>query len=195
MLDYCCRYHANDCKQASTSWPKQQPYSSDTLLATDMAATLLGCVHPIFPRVVYPASARYWVIWVVFPEPVSPITIRIWLSWTACKDTMVKFFNTTKLKSRSEWISIRDVPSQSQRLEPIKHFFNWSVLAILSLILFFMSAVMQVLYSRWQYAPSSGLANTIKRKRSSSNVHVWRQRTNKVSPSESQTHTHSSFRV
>jgi hypothetical protein len=32
-----------------TSWPKQQPNSSDTLLATDMAATLLGWVHPILP--------------------------------------------------------------------------------------------------------------------------------------------------
>jgi hypothetical protein len=39
-----------------------------------MAATRRGCVHPIFPREVYPASARYCVIWVVFPDPVSPIT-------------------------------------------------------------------------------------------------------------------------
>lgn len=66
-----------------TSCPKQQPNSSDTLFATDIAATLRGWVHPIFPLEVYPASARYWVIWVVFPDPVSPITIRIWLSCTA----------------------------------------------------------------------------------------------------------------
>lgn len=66
-----------------TSCPKQQPNSSDTLFATDMAATLRGWVHPILPLDVYPASARYWVICVVFPDPVSPITIRIWLSCTA----------------------------------------------------------------------------------------------------------------
>lgn len=69
--------------ESLTSWPRRQPYSSDTLLATDMAATRRGCVQPIFPREVYPASARYCVIWVVFPEPVSPTTIKIWLSWTA----------------------------------------------------------------------------------------------------------------
>ena len=32
---------------------------NNLILATDIAATLLGCVHPILPLVVYPASARY----------------------------------------------------------------------------------------------------------------------------------------
>lgn len=76
-------WFASTVTEPFTSWPRRQPYSSDTLLATDMAATRRGCVQPIFPREVYPASARYCVIWVVFPEPVSPTTIRIWLSWTA----------------------------------------------------------------------------------------------------------------
>lgn len=49
-----------------TSVPSRQPNSSETLLATDMAATLLGWVQPILP---YPSSARYWVICVVLPEP------------------------------------------------------------------------------------------------------------------------------
>ena len=66
-----------------TSCPSLQPNSSDTRLATDMAATRRGWVQPIFPLVVYPLSARYCVICVVLPEPVSPMTIRIWLSWTA----------------------------------------------------------------------------------------------------------------
>jgi len=66
-----------------TSWPRRQPNSSETRLATDIAATRLGWVQPILPLTVYPASARYWVIWVVFPDPVSPITISVWLSFTA----------------------------------------------------------------------------------------------------------------
>ena len=52
------------------------PTSSATRLATDMAATRRGCVQPILPRLVYPASARYCVICVVLPDPVSPITTR-----------------------------------------------------------------------------------------------------------------------
>ena len=37
-----------------------QPNSSATRFATDMAATLLGWVHPIFPLAANPASAMYW---------------------------------------------------------------------------------------------------------------------------------------
>mmetsp|Transcript_26715 Transcript_26715/g.58162 ORF Transcript_26715/g.58162 Transcript_26715/m.58162 type:complete len:307 (-) Transcript_26715:1112-2032(-) len=48
-----------------------------------MAATRRGCVHPILPLLVYPASARYCVICVVFPDPVSPMTTSTWLSFTA----------------------------------------------------------------------------------------------------------------
>ena len=66
-----------------TSSPRRHPNSSATRLATDIAATRRGCVHPILPRLVYPASARYCVICVVFPEPVSPITTKTWLSFTA----------------------------------------------------------------------------------------------------------------
>mmetsp|Transcript_18673 Transcript_18673/g.46478 ORF Transcript_18673/g.46478 Transcript_18673/m.46478 type:complete len:204 (-) Transcript_18673:596-1207(-) len=63
--------------------PSSTPISSLTRLATDMAATRRGCVHPMRPLDVYPLSARYCVIWVVLPEPVSPITTSTWLSVTA----------------------------------------------------------------------------------------------------------------
>ena len=63
-----------------TSWPKSQPNSSATLLATLIAATRRGCVQPIMPLEVKPISAMYCVICVVFPEPVSPITTRHWWS-------------------------------------------------------------------------------------------------------------------
>ncbi len=33
--------------------------SSATRAATDMAATRRGCVHPILPTLLYPASCRY----------------------------------------------------------------------------------------------------------------------------------------
>ena len=66
-----------------TSSPSRHPNSSATLFATLIAATRLGCVHPMRPRDVYPLSARYCVICVVFPEPVSPITTNTWLSLTA----------------------------------------------------------------------------------------------------------------
>mmetsp|Transcript_11528 Transcript_11528/g.42703 ORF Transcript_11528/g.42703 Transcript_11528/m.42703 type:complete len:321 (-) Transcript_11528:650-1612(-) len=66
-----------------TSSPSRHPNSSATRFATLIAATLRGCVHPILPRLVYPASARYWVICVVLPLPVSPITTNTWLSLTA----------------------------------------------------------------------------------------------------------------
>jgi hypothetical protein len=59
-----------------TSSPRRQPTSSATRLATDVAATRRGWVHPILPRSARPSSARYWVSWVVFPEPVSPMTMR-----------------------------------------------------------------------------------------------------------------------
>eukprot|EP00982_Pelagococcus_subviridis_P010006 30960-Pelagococcus_subviridis.AAC.6 len=36
--------------------PSSQPSSSLTLFATDIAATLRGCVHPIIPNVEYPSS-------------------------------------------------------------------------------------------------------------------------------------------
>ena len=48
--------------ERQTSCPNLQPNSSDTLLATDIAATLLGWVQPIFPLIVYPDSAKYCVI-------------------------------------------------------------------------------------------------------------------------------------
>mmetsp|Transcript_9073 Transcript_9073/g.22456 ORF Transcript_9073/g.22456 Transcript_9073/m.22456 type:complete len:341 (+) Transcript_9073:2152-3174(+) len=66
-----------------TSSPRRHPNSSATRLATLMAATRRGCVHPILPRDVYPTSARYCVICVVLPDPVSPMTTSTWLSFTA----------------------------------------------------------------------------------------------------------------
>uniref|UniRef100_A0A0K2THR0 Uncharacterized protein n=1 Tax=Lepeophtheirus salmonis TaxID=72036 RepID=A0A0K2THR0_LEPSM len=60
-----------------TSWPSKQPNSSATRLDTDIAATRRGCVHPILPLAVNPASAIYCVNCVVLPDPVSPTTIRI----------------------------------------------------------------------------------------------------------------------
>jgi len=60
-----------------TSRPSSHPNSSETLFATDIAATRLGCVHPTIPNVVYPASCMYCVICVVFPDPVSPTTTTI----------------------------------------------------------------------------------------------------------------------
>jgi hypothetical protein len=52
--------------------PNWVPISSLTRFATDIAATLLGWVHPIMPYLLYPSSCRYWVSWVVLPLPVSP---------------------------------------------------------------------------------------------------------------------------
>jgi len=50
-----------------------------SLPETLMAATLRGCVQPIFfLSLVYPASYKYWGIWVVLPEPVSPSMIKTW---------------------------------------------------------------------------------------------------------------------
>lgn len=82
-----------------TSAPNSPSISSDTLLATDIAATLRGWVQPIIPRLLYPSSCRYWrhreggeichvtchsahtwVSWVVFPEPVSPTMMITLLS-------------------------------------------------------------------------------------------------------------------
>ena len=42
-----------------TSCPSFTFISCDTLAATDMAATLLGCVQPILPSLLQPASCRY----------------------------------------------------------------------------------------------------------------------------------------
>eukprot|EP00160_Parvularia_atlantis_P013027 Unigene2682_Nuclearia_a/m.8299 Unigene2682_Nuclearia_a/g.8299 ORF Unigene2682_Nuclearia_a/g.8299 Unigene2682_Nuclearia_a/m.8299 type:complete len:460 (-) Unigene2682_Nuclearia_a:363-1742(-) len=67
-----------------TSWPRRQPNSSATRLATDMAATRRGCVHPILPLSAKPSSARYCVICVVLPEPVSPMTTSTWFCAMAC---------------------------------------------------------------------------------------------------------------
>ena len=39
-----------------TCSPKRQPTSSDTRFATDIAATLRGCVHAIFPCTATPVS-------------------------------------------------------------------------------------------------------------------------------------------
>ncbi len=65
-----------------TSLPSFTPISSLTLFATEIAATLLGCVHAIFlPYKQKPSSMRYCVSWVVLPEPVSPINTRIWFSF------------------------------------------------------------------------------------------------------------------
>mmetsp|Transcript_20449 Transcript_20449/g.57994 ORF Transcript_20449/g.57994 Transcript_20449/m.57994 type:complete len:352 (+) Transcript_20449:1467-2522(+) len=63
-----------------TSWPRSQPNSSATRLATDIAATRRGCVQPIIPLDVRPISAMYCVICVVLPLPVSPITTKHWWS-------------------------------------------------------------------------------------------------------------------
>jgi len=66
-----------------TSAPIRQPTSSDTRLATDTAATFLGCVHPSLPFSNRPSSAKYCAICVVFPDPVSPTTTRIWFYQSA----------------------------------------------------------------------------------------------------------------
>ncbi|KAM9915160.1 hypothetical protein OXX59_010631 [Metschnikowia pulcherrima] len=88
-----------------TSPPNLTPISSETRFATDMAATLLGCVHatsllvPSLARLlVYPSSAKNCVICVVLPDPVSPTTTTIWFSaitfksasraWYAGKDRL-----------------------------------------------------------------------------------------------------------
>mmetsp|Transcript_3940 Transcript_3940/g.14150 ORF Transcript_3940/g.14150 Transcript_3940/m.14150 type:complete len:218 (+) Transcript_3940:1766-2419(+) len=68
-----------------TSLPSLQPTSSATRAATLMAATLLGCVHPIFPSLLNPVSWRYCGIWVLFPLPVSPTMMRTWYSSTALR--------------------------------------------------------------------------------------------------------------
>lgn len=44
-----------------TSSPSLTFISSETRLATDIAATLLGWVHPIMPYLVYPSSWRNWI--------------------------------------------------------------------------------------------------------------------------------------
>lgn len=41
--------------------PSSEFISSDTRLATDMAATLLGCVQPTIPYLVYPSSCKYYI--------------------------------------------------------------------------------------------------------------------------------------
>merc|ERR1740124_1841648 len=57
--------------------------SSATRLATLIAATLLGWVHPTsIPSRQYPDSRRYWVSWVVLPDPVSPTTMTTLFSRT-----------------------------------------------------------------------------------------------------------------
>jgi hypothetical protein len=53
--------HTEPARATHTSWPSSQSISSDTRLATDMAATRRGCVHPTMPYVVYPSSCRYCV--------------------------------------------------------------------------------------------------------------------------------------
>ena len=61
-----------------TSLPSFTPISWATRADTLMAATLRGCVQPIFfPSRVNPASYKYCGIWVVFPDPVSPSMMRI----------------------------------------------------------------------------------------------------------------------
>lgn len=72
-----------------TSFPNFTPISTATRAATDIAATLLGWVHPTFlPPSVNPASWRYWGIWVVFPDPVSPSIIK-----TYCRDGEAKWMS------------------------------------------------------------------------------------------------------
>jgi len=84
----CCGWYVDDivlmCEyvEVTTQWhtscPSLTPNSSATRAATLIAATLRGCVHPIFwPFLVYPCSCKYCGIWVVFPDPVSPTRIRI----------------------------------------------------------------------------------------------------------------------
>ena len=56
--------------------PSSTSSSSLTLLATDMAATLLGCVQAMpLPFCAYPASSRNCGICVVFPDPVYPTSM------------------------------------------------------------------------------------------------------------------------
>lgn len=59
-----------------TSLPSLTSISSATRAATLMAATRRGCVHPILPALEYPASWRYWVIWVVLPAPAETDSVR-----------------------------------------------------------------------------------------------------------------------
>jgi hypothetical protein len=65
--------------QGITSLPSLTPISWATRADTLMAATLRGCVQPIFfSSRVNPASYKYCGIWVVFPDPVSPSMIMIY---------------------------------------------------------------------------------------------------------------------
>jgi hypothetical protein len=70
-----------------TSAPIRHPTSSETRLATETAATFLGCVHPSLPFSSRPSSAKYCAICVVFPDPVSPTTTRIWF-YRSARDPM-----------------------------------------------------------------------------------------------------------
>ena len=56
-----------------------EPQAPASIALTDIAATLLGCVQPIFESpLAKPASHMYWGIWVVLPDPVSPTMTTTW---------------------------------------------------------------------------------------------------------------------
>ena len=64
-----------------TYYPNSTSISSLTLFATDIAATLRGCVQAIdFPFPTRPLSIRNWGTWVVLPEPVYPTSTITWCS-------------------------------------------------------------------------------------------------------------------
>ncbi len=66
-----------------TDRPTVSPSSSAIRWATVTAATRLGWVQPMMPRMPLPASRHILGIWVVFPEPVSPVITMIWCRWIA----------------------------------------------------------------------------------------------------------------
>ena len=59
-------------KKLGTSFPSSVLFSSETLVAREMAATRRGWVTAMMAWRPIPPSYRYWGICVVFPEPVSP---------------------------------------------------------------------------------------------------------------------------
>lgn len=70
-----------------TSWPRATSISSETRCATDMAATLLGCVqHTPFVPTDLAYSTHHCGICVVFPEPVSPTNTMHWF----CARSLIK---------------------------------------------------------------------------------------------------------
>ncbi len=64
----------------------------ENIRASDIIASLTQTTNTgalTFPTLLYPASWRYWGIWVVFPEPVSPSITSTWKPWCAERQKMI----------------------------------------------------------------------------------------------------------